>query len=222
MYSKVDLSTIRRTMHPFRISHKYLWTIFVFFLPDTQDHDLLHAIQIPPKNSKTQFDTGTDGFPAYILKPGSDVKSPYRLFIPEKLYPEFGISAIVKPLNNEGGFLFSVVNPLEMVVQLGVEIVPSGYMLNNITLYYTDVNIYSTSQKIASFVVPSMHKKWTMFSFRVLAENVTLFLNCLEYDVVRVKRIPQELIFDSASTLYLGQAGPLIKGHFDVSTIFLI
>ncbi|XP_045483928.1 collagen alpha-1(XVIII) chain isoform X3 [Pieris rapae] len=182
---------------------------------DIPEYDLLHAIGVPFSNPKTQyFDEGLDGFPAYGLKPGSDIKSPYRLFMPEKLYAEFSITATVRPANKDGGFLFSVVNPLETVVQLGVQLIPSGPGLTNISLLYTDANIYALSQTIASFVVPSFSKKWTRFALRVTNDNVTLFLNCLEFDTVVVKRNPQELVFDSASTLYVGQAGPLISGAF--------
>ncbi|VVD03092.1 unnamed protein product [Leptidea sinapis] len=182
---------------------------------DIPEYDLLHAIGVPFSNPKTQyFDEGLDGFPAYGLKPGSDIKSPYRLFMPEKLYAEFSITATVRPANKDGGFLFSVVNPLETVVQLGVQLIQSGPGLTNISLLYTDANAYALSQTIASFVVPSFAKKWTRFGLRVSMENVTLFLNCLEFDSVLVKRNPTELVFDSASTLYVGQAGPLIKGAF--------
>ncbi|GBP91854.1 Collagen alpha-1(XV) chain, partial [Eumeta japonica] len=179
------------------------------------EFDLLHAIGVPFSNPKTQyFDEGLDGFPAYGLKPGSDIKSPYRLFMPEKLYAEFSITATVRPANRDGGFLFSVVNPLETVVQLGVQLIPSGPGLTNISLLYTDANVYAISQTIASFVVPSFAKKWSRFALRVSVDNVTLFLNCHEFDTVIVKRNPSELVFDSASTLYVGQAGPLIRGAF--------
>ncbi|KAM3966125.1 LOW QUALITY PROTEIN: collagen XV/XVIII-type protein multiplexin [Aphomia sociella] len=185
------------------------------FQTDILEYDLLHAIGVPFSNPKTQyFDEGLDGFPAYGLKPGSDIKSPYRLFIPEKLYQEFSITATVRPANKDGGFLFSVVNPLETVVQLGVKLIPSGPGLTNISLLYTDANIYALSQTIASFVVPSFAKKWSRFALRVTTENVTLFLNCHEFDTMVVKRNPLELVFDSASTLYVGQAGPLIGGAF--------
>lgn len=185
------------------------------FQTDIPEYDLLHAIGVPFSNPKTQyFDEGLDGFPAYGLMAGSDIKSPYRLFMPEKLYAEFSITATVRPANKEGGFLFSVVNPLETVVQLGVQLIPSGPGLTNISLLYTDANIYALSQTIASFVVPSFAKKWSRFALRVTMENVTLFLNCHEFDTVIVKRKPLELVFDSASTLYVGQAGPLIRGAF--------
>ncbi|XP_038223261.1 collagen alpha-1(XV) chain-like isoform X3 [Zerene cesonia] len=182
---------------------------------DIPEYDLLHAIGVPFSNPKTQyFDEGLDGFPAYGLKPGSDIKSPYRLFMPEKLYAEFSITATVRPANKDGGFLFSVVNPLETVVQLGVQLIPSGPGLTNISLLYTDANIYALSQTIASFVVPSFAKKWTRFAIRVTNDNITLFLNCVEFDSMSVKRNPPELVFDSASTLYVGQAGPIIRGAF--------
>lgn len=139
--------------------------------------------------------------------------------MPEKLYSEFSITATVRPANKEGGFLFSVVNPLETLVQLGVQLIPSGPGLTNISLLYTDPNVYALSQTIASFVVPSFSKKWSRFALRVTTDNVTLFLNCHEFDTVTVKRNPVELVFDSASTLYVGQAGPLIRGAFHVSII---
>jgi collagen type XVIII alpha len=198
--------------------------VIVLFVADIiPDHDILQAIKIPFDDPKTQFfDNGLDGFPAFGLRPGSDIKSPYRLFIPEKLYSEFSIVATVRPNTGEGGFLFSVVNPLETVVQLGVQISPAGPHQPgnvNISLLYTDVNSNFASQTVASFVVPSFVKKWTRFALRVTADNVTLFFNCQEYDTVLTKRTPQELVFDSASTLYVGQAGPIIKGAFDVSNI---
>lgn len=139
--------------------------------------------------------------------------------MPEKLYSEFSITATVRPANKEGGFLFSVVNPLETVVQLGVQLIPSGPGLMNISLLYTDANAYALSQTIASFVVPSFAKKWSRFALKVTNDNVTLFLNCHEFDTVAVKRAPLELVFDSASTLYVGQAGPLIRGAFHVSNL---
>lgn len=194
-------------------------TLINFIFTDVPEYDLLHAIGVPFSNPKTQyFDEGLDGFPAYGLKPGSDIKSPYRLFMPEKLYSEFSITATVRPANKDGGFLFSVVNPLETLVQLGVQLIPSGPGLTNISLLYTDPNVYALSQTIASFVVPSFSKKWSRFALRVTTDNVTLFLNCHEFDTVAVKRNPVELVFDSASTLYVGQAGPLIRGAFHVST----
>ncbi|GLV45005.1 Multiplexin, partial [Carabus blaptoides fortunei] len=180
-----------------------------------EEHDLIRAINIPFHDPKTQFfEEGADGFPAFGFKPGSDVKSPYRLFFPEKLYPEFSILVMVKPGSRAGGFIFSVVNPMDTLVQLGVQMSPSGSD-TNISLLYTDIYTHFSSQYIASFVVSDFVGKWTRFAFKVTTENVTLYFNCREYDTVVVRRQPQELMFDSASKLYIAQAGPLIKGAFD-------
>lgn len=79
------------------------------------EHDLQTAIKVPFEDPKLYFDSGDDGFPAFGIKPGSDIKSPYRLFLPEKLYSEFSIVVNFKLNSMDGGFLFAVVNPLENV-----------------------------------------------------------------------------------------------------------
>ncbi|KAG8226003.1 hypothetical protein J437_LFUL009897 [Ladona fulva] len=90
------------------------------------EYDFLRAIKIPFEDSKTQFfEDGLDGFPAFGLRAGSDIKSPYRLFLPESLPADFSISATIRPHNLRGGYLFAVVNPMETLVQLGVQISPN-------------------------------------------------------------------------------------------------
>lgn len=61
------------------------------------------------------FDQGFDGFPAFGVMPGSDIKSPYRLSLPERLYADFSIVCTVSVKSSSGGFIFAVVNPLETV-----------------------------------------------------------------------------------------------------------
>ncbi|KAI5694674.1 hypothetical protein M8J75_003140 [Diaphorina citri] len=182
-----------------------------------EEHDLLSVIKIPFEDPATMyFAPGADGFPAYGLLPGSDVKAPYRLTFPETLYKEFALVGTVKVNTAEGGFLFALVNPLETVVQLGVQLRPVSPGQMNLTLLYTDVTKYSTTQPIASFLIPAPTGKYFKFALKVTTDGVTAFVNCEEIESTRVVRNPQELLFDSASTLYLGQAGPIIKGALDV------
>lgn len=109
----------------------------------------------------------------------------------------------------------------QQVVQLGVQVVPSSSTMLNVNFLYTDVNKYSSSSNVlATFSVPWKIRKYSRLSLKVTRENVILFGRCLEPQTVSVIRDPMELLFDSASTLYIGQAGPLIKGPFDVSTLF--
>ncbi|KAL1129358.1 hypothetical protein AAG570_013885 [Ranatra chinensis] len=182
--------------------------------------DLLPAIKIPFEDPSTQyFENGSDGFPALGLRPGSDIKTPYRLFLPERFHPQFSIAITVKLASPDGGgFLFAVVNPLETVVQLGVSLASSNGN-SNVSLLYTDLSsgLY-TSQTLATFLVPIPFTKWTTLGLKVTRDTVSVYLNCEQYDARKVKREPIELVFDSASTLYIGQAGPIIKGPFHVSS----
>ncbi|KAG8226002.1 hypothetical protein J437_LFUL009896 [Ladona fulva] len=85
--------------------------------------------------------------------------------------------------------------------------------LVNITLMYTDADAAYT-QALASFAVPAFNRRWTRLGLRALGNEVTLFLNCRP--VARTPARPRgQLVFDSASTLYVGQAGPILKGPFD-------
>jgi hypothetical protein len=65
-------------------------------------------------------------------------------------------------------------------------------------------------------MVPSFAKKWARFSLRVRGNDITLYFNCKEHGTVVAQRKPRELMFDSASTLYIGQAGPIVKGPYEV------
>lgn len=58
-----------------------------------------------------------------------------------------------------------------------------------------------------------------MCVLKVSTENVTLIINCEEKGVVEVKRDPQELVFDSASSLYIGQAGDMLREPLNVSIL---
>jgi len=114
----------------------------VCFIP--KEYELLQTIQIPFIDTKTQFfDQGYDGFPTYGMRAGSNIKSPFRVVLPEKLPGDFTIRVAAKPASREGGFLFAVVNPLDTIVQLGVRIAPGPSTdVMNIALLYTDVSMH--------------------------------------------------------------------------------
>lgn len=59
--------------------------------------------------------------------------------------------------------------------------------------------------------------KYVKFALQVSGESVTLFYNCQKHGTVHAKQVTEALMFDLASTLYIGQAGPIIKGNLDVS-----
>ncbi|KAK7066024.1 hypothetical protein SK128_018337, partial [Halocaridina rubra] len=189
----------------------------ILLLPEPiEELDLLQAIEVPFADPSTQyFVTGFDGFPAFGFKAGASIKHPYRLFLPERLYRQFSILVAVKPESTAPMFLFAVTNPLENLIQLGVSISPGGPGSSNISLYYTDGERHMTSQTIASFLVPQFTGTWTRFAMKVSDEEIHLWFNCQMYNGLMVKRQPLQLVFDSASTLYIGQAGGIFKGEFE-------
>ncbi|VEN42070.1 unnamed protein product [Callosobruchus maculatus] len=141
---------------------------------------------------KTQYidDDGHDGFPAFGFRAGSDVKIAHKQILPDRLSAEFSILVSAKPKSRRGGFLFAVMNTYDT--------------------YY--------SRAIANFTVPKFTGRWIRFAFRVALDNVTLFFNCLETETVAVQRRPVELEFDSASTLYIAQAGPTIEEPYELQS----
>ncbi|KAJ8866990.1 hypothetical protein PR048_032852 [Dryococelus australis] len=196
--------------------------LLVTGLFDSQ-HDLLKVISVSDDDLATQyFDEGLDGFPAYVLRPSSNERTPYRQLLSDILYGEFSLHVVVKPASEQGGFLFAVVDGREAVVQMGVSLSPADPDRTNISLFYTDLARHSTSQIVASFAVLQFAGQWTRFVLGVADDGVTLYLDCREVARVAVKREPRELVFDTASTLYIGQAGPVVGGHFDVSSTSLL
>lgn len=135
------------------------------------EHDLIVAIKIPFDDNKNMyFSSGIDGFPAYGFRPGSKIVVPYRLYLPEKLYPEFVIVTTVQVESGDGGMIFAVVNPAETVIQLGLQVSSAGKAypeFSNVSLYYTDVNTHMISLPIARFMVPTLENKWAQLIVKV-------------------------------------------------------
>ena len=89
----------------------------------TTGADLTMAmIPFPETDDSLYYVSGDDGFPAIGIRENADIKKPYRLVVPERLYQDFSITAVVRPDSPSGGFLFAVVDPTELIVQLGVSV----------------------------------------------------------------------------------------------------
>ncbi|KAG5329777.1 COFA1 protein, partial [Acromyrmex charruanus] len=183
-------------------------------------YDLMEAsVSSMTDDNNLYMDDGVDGFPAFGFRPGSEVKQPYRLYLPEKLPAEFTLVATFKPTSFRTSYLFAVLNPFETVVQLGIRISDGPGSNQNVSLVYTNSDEHSHSEEVAKFTVPKLTKKWSKIVIKVSTSDVILYLNCHEMARQKVTRIPQELVFDTASTLYIAQAGPHIQERYDVSIV---
>lgn len=96
-----------------------LFENFVFI---ETNFDLLEAAVSLVDDKNHYITDGYDGFPSFGFRPGSEVKQPYRMYLPEKLPGEFTLVASFKPLSVKNSYLFAVLNPFETVVQLGIRI----------------------------------------------------------------------------------------------------
>ncbi|KAL7292056.1 hypothetical protein TKK_0014335 [Trichogramma kaykai] len=190
-------------------------------LPSETHFDLLEAAVSLIDDKSLYISDGYDGFPAFGFRPSSEVKQPYRMYLPEKLNAEFTIVAMFKIQSARNSYLFSVLNPFETVVQLGIRISEGPSSNQNISLVYTNSDMHSFSDEVAKFTVPKLVRKWSKIVIRVTMTEVVLYLNCNEVGRQRVTRIPPELVFDTASTLYIAQGGPHIQEKYDVSRIIL-
>lgn len=222
-FENMFCNTVFRVWSKFRVpcslnksQSSFLYHSILFILTDALvEFDLMNVFKIPLEEG-VDFVDGSDGFPAFKVLTSADVKSPYRLALPEKL-EEFAIMLSIRPESRSGGYIFSVVNPMDTIVQLGLYASePTAADRWNITFYYTDPSIHMTSQPLATFEAP-FGRKWTKLALKVLYNRVIFYYNCVEMESKSVSKSPPELVFDSASTLYLAQGGSLLKGKFEVS-----
>ena len=180
---------------------------------DFLQFDLDSVITSP--NDGVTFVDGTDQFPAFRVSSNADIKTPYRIVLPDKLY-EFAIMATIRADTQPDGYLFAVVNPLDTMVQLGIKLTRTSSNKLNITLIYADANSPPPNPNLVTFQVPYT-KSWMSIAFKVLNDKVVFYHNCINTETAEVNKDPKELIFDSASTFYVAQAGPELKGKFEVS-----
>lgn len=94
---------------------------------------------------------------------------------------------------------------------------PAGPGASQVTLYYTGPGA-PQSQALATFSVASDFSQWTRLGLSVTESQVSLYFNCELAGTTSVTRSPPQLSFDPNSTLYVGQAGPLVGTPLDVST----
>lgn len=142
------------------------------------------------------------------------MKIAYRSF--PKSFREFTIATIVQMNDTKnGGSLFSILNPLGTVVQLGLMLVPANRYIYNITLIYTDAKLHLDSQNLAIFQVPAF-KNETAIAIKVFLHKVTLYLNCHEVKSIVANIDPVEIKIDIDSRLYVGSEGPNLHNKFDV------
>lgn len=183
--------------------------------------ELFRIVDVPLKDSTIGFTLGKDGYPAFEFTADANATKPAEAISFNRLFKNFAIAALVKPYNESGGFLFSVVDSTESVVQFGLEI--SKTNVENapfkISLYHTDMTRKSASFRIAEFPVPSLVGKWNTISIKVSDDIITFAHDCGLESSVKSPVELEELTFEEGSVIYVAQAGTKIGKNFVVSNL---
>ncbi|GAU89174.1 hypothetical protein RvY_01755 [Ramazzottius varieornatus] len=196
------------------------------------DIDLLQAMQSVHSQSNghaVKLVEGMDGFPAFQLNGLTNLAFPHILYFPQmRINPShLAIITTFQGHDDQGGYLFAVVNPLDTVVQFGLRIHPSSVdpsssaraahgeqQRQNLTLYWSDSNRHVSSQALLDIDIPTTHQHWTRLALALTDSSLTVFLNCHLYASFALSQALFPVLFDPASTLYIGQAGPLLLAPF--------
>lgn len=166
---------------------------------------------------------GSDGYDVFRFDPKAVARYHSRVVLPIKMN-DFLIAGSVQTESAEGGYIFTVMNPTENIIQLGVHLGPAVNVTRNISLYYTDVHQEQSpreSHQMAHFQIPRTSDVFR-FAFKLLVDELIFYYECEEQESLQIHREPSELEFDQASILYIGQAGDKLKGNFEVSGVKII
>ena len=214
---------------------------FLYYFSDVEEVDLLQAITIPFEDPKHVYFAEGDkrrrtmgagdggGFvaPSFGIRSGSNIMTPFGLlYADRRMFDRYEISARVKPADDQGGFLFAILDPMDRVLQLGVQIDPlkgrSGGQ--NVSLFYApddDDDQDEDGGPAITFSHPSpLSHDWNSLLIRVDAIEGTAagFLNCVRMRPTAGNgTFPRgsRLSFDLGATLYVGQAGAKYRGAFE-------
>lgn len=118
---------------------------------------------------------------------------------------EFSIVATVRaPFR--GGYVFSIVKPLDSIVALGVSLYPLTHRRNsyNISLTYTNTHLFTKNQNVATFQF-TYAKSSIDLSLKVTTHYITLFIGCTELKTIT--RDPIHSIYDPDAKFFVDGTG---------------
>uniref|UniRef100_A0A3Q0QVJ8 Collagen alpha-1(XVIII) chain n=1 Tax=Amphilophus citrinellus TaxID=61819 RepID=A0A3Q0QVJ8_AMPCI len=167
---------------------------------------LLQLIGDPPPNEITQVD-GPDNTPSYVFGPDANTGQLARAHFPNPFYRDFSLIFNLKPTTDKGGVIFSITDPRQNIMHVGVKLSAVQGSNQNVILYYTEPKS-KRSYEAARFLVPSMLDTWTRFALAVKDDMVLFYFNCdTDPLVTRIKRAPEDMELESGAGVFVGQAG---------------
>ncbi|MEQ2206874.1 hypothetical protein XENOCAPTIV_004055, partial [Xenoophorus captivus] len=168
----------------------------------------------PPPDSITKV-SGRVGEPAYRFTLAASSGQPARGHVPSPFYRDFTLIFNIKPSTPAASILFSITDSSQKLMYIGVKLstVQSGHQ--KIQFFYTEPDS-EASYEAASFNVPSLVNKWTLFALSVNDEQLRFYQECdTDPQVVRFERSPDPMDLDTGSGIFVGQAGGADPDKFE-------
>ncbi|KAK1165527.1 hypothetical protein AOXY_G14088 [Acipenser oxyrinchus oxyrinchus] len=177
---------------------------------DTSNRDdvgvsLLQLIGDPPPEEITKI-YGPDNSPGYVFGPDANTGQLARAHLPSPFYRDFSLLFHLQPTTPKAGVIFSVTDPTQASMYVGVKLSAVQAGKQKVLFYYTEPGS-QTSYQAAAFNVPSLANRWTRFAISVEGEEVFFFLDCEESEATRFERSPDEMELESGAGVFVGQAG---------------
>lgn len=178
---------------------------------------LLQLVGDPPPDGVSKvFDN--DNSPGYVFGPSSNVGQSAAAHLPNPFYRDFSLIFNIKPTSTKPGVIFSIGDPTQNIMYVGVKLSGVERGKQNIIFYYTEPDSQS-SYEAARFSVPSMLNTWTRFSISVLNEQVSLYFTCdSDPQVVNFERSPDDMDLDDGAGVFVGHASGADSNKFLVCT----
>lgn len=165
----------------------------------------MQLIGDPPPDGITET-YGPDNSLGYVFGPNSNVGQSAAAHLPNPFHRDFSLIFNIKPTSTKPGVIFSITDPSQNFMYVGVKLSGVQNGKQDIIFYYTEPDSQS-SFEAARFSVPSMQNTWTRFSISVLKEQVSLYFKCdSDPQVLNFERSPDDMDLDAGAGVFVGHA----------------
>ncbi|XP_071747043.1 uncharacterized protein [Lepeophtheirus salmonis] len=197
---------------------KLIIVSFLFRIERTSSHskdntiDLLESVTVPFYDSSNVYPVkGYQGRKAFGFQAGSNIMIPLHLIYDKEYLENFWIQTVFKPSDDQGGYLFAILNSFERGIKLGIEILPTLEKTQSLHVHING----DQDQDPIYITLRHLKPQWNFLDFKFVNGNLTVEHNCVLVSKNKLKLGREKILLDRSSTLYLAQAGSKLHGEFE-------
>lgn len=178
----------------------------------------MELIGDPPPDEIPKVE-GPNNNPGYLFGPDANTGQLAHAHFPGSFYRNFALIFNVKPTSDSGGIIFSITDPSQEIIHVGVGLSAVRGDKQDVIFYYTEPGS-EQSREAARFHVPSMTNTWNWFAISVKEDKVMLYLNCDgETEVKSIERSADNLELERAAGVFVGRTGGSKPLKFEVRSL---